>query len=694
MTVRVAELESVFTADISAFEQGADVVETRRKDLDGQTATTQVDADAADALQVLDDVLAELRDVESTSARAQVEADVDEAQESLRDLSEELEQVDQTEAVAEVRADVAEVLDDLDKTGTALDDLDDEVARPRIDPAGLEEFNDEASGTAREAAASFDGSAESIGEVFQEVAANAFAGFGPAGAAAGIAAAVGLGTAIAAVQTLAEENTAAKEAATDMATAMVDGTHDARDAFREYATTVVEDNPWTFWSDEASTSLEGLNDDLERLGALGQQTIGAISSGSLEDMRAALADVNDELEVLEVSLRRGADAADFGVGAGELLDLAHNAEVAAQASNGLTEADEQRRESLQRVQGVLEDQIESQSDAREIAVLLIQAEQDLTRAEAELQLELDETNRALEERVSGSRNVAQAEFDLADSVRNTRDTMKDAEATEQDRKEALFELSGNILDLAAAEEEASGKTEDYNRIIDRNRREFMDAAEAAGYTREQAEYLAREYGLIPKRVNTDINGDASGARREGREARDYLNALRATIPVTADTTDAQRRVAEFRASAAANTLRLDGRNFGGFADGAVVDFFANGAENHVAQIAPAGAYRVWAEQETGGEAYIPLAPAKRSRSMDILEEVASRFGVAVVGRADGAVDNPAPVIGPANVNMAATATFTDAQVRMLADAVREGAEVGLAGHEAAVGRKSRYARGI
>lgn len=58
---------------------------------------------------------------------------------------------------------------------------------------GAGEFRDEANSTARESAASFDGSAQSIGDAFQEVAANAFAGFGPAGAAAGLAAAAGLG---------------------------------------------------------------------------------------------------------------------------------------------------------------------------------------------------------------------------------------------------------------------------------------------------------------------------------------------------------------------------------------------------------------------------------------------------------------------------------------------------------------------
>jgi len=58
---------------------------------------------------------------------------------------------------------------------------------------GLSEFKDEANSTAKESAASFDGSAESIVGSFQEIAANAFSGFGPAGAAAGLAAAAGIG---------------------------------------------------------------------------------------------------------------------------------------------------------------------------------------------------------------------------------------------------------------------------------------------------------------------------------------------------------------------------------------------------------------------------------------------------------------------------------------------------------------------
>ena len=70
------------------------------------------------------------------------------------------------------------------------------------------------------------------------------------------------------------------------------------------------------------------------------------------------------------------------------------------------------------------------------------------------------------------------------------------------------------------------------------------------------------------------------------------------------------------------------------ADGGVVEYYARGGvrENHVAQIAKAGTWRVWAEDETGGEAYIPLAKSKRKRSEAILAEVADRFGYVLQGK--------------------------------------------------------------
>lgn len=82
---------------------------------------------------------------------------------------------------------------------------------------------------------------------------------------------------------------------------------------------------------------------------------------------------------------------------------------------------------------------------------------------------------------------------------------------------------------------------------------------------------------------------------------------------------------------------VDYRNGGivRFADGG--RYIRRYAEGHHAQIAPAGAWRVWAEPETGGEAYIPLGLAKRGRSMGILRSVASMFGARLMPNAVGGI---------------------------------------------------------
>lgn len=70
----------------------------------------------------------------------------------------------------------------------------------------------------------------------------------------------------------------------------------------------------------------------------------------------------------------------------------------------------------------------------------------------------------------------------------------------------------------------------------------------------------------------------------------------------------------------------------GRADGAVVAM-AGGGLRMIRKPQTAGLYAgrgagtIFAEEETGGEAYIPLAPSKRGRSLKILAEVARLFGV-------------------------------------------------------------------
>lgn len=108
---------------------------------------------------------------------------------------------------------------------------------------------------------------------------------------------------------------------------------------------------------------------------------------------------------------------------------------------------------------------------------------------------------------------------------------------------------------------------------------------------------------------------------------------------------------------------------GGIINGAGVQTFKHGgfSENHVAHIAnPQVPFRVWAEPETGGEAYIPLSPMKRARSEEILGVVAHKFGKELVNQGAGGDFNAA-----ANSSMIARMDTMLQQMRVLAAAVAQ-----------------------
>ena len=116
-----------------------------------------------------------------------------------------------------------------------------------------------------------------------------------------------------------------------------------------------------------------------------------------------------------------------------------------------------------------------------------------------------------------------------------------------------------------------------------------------------------------------------------------INAVRGkTVTVTVRT---NRVGAEADGGIYTNNVKTYAR--GGFDDPRIAKAIERaqrrgGSENHTAQIARgSNNYRVWGEPETGGEAYIPLAMAKRSRSLKILEQVAQHFGMTLDRFADG-----------------------------------------------------------
>ncbi len=174
-----------------------------------------------DVAYALDDVAREAQQ-SGTSTEKALDKIGDAARDSARDID---------SAGSKVERTFRDLVQDAKKAERAVDDVGDggrnigtKISEgTRRAEEGLNEFRDEASSTAREAAASFDGSAQSVGDAFQEIAANAFAGFGPAGAVAGIAAAAGIGAAVAGFEAVDEANKRSQERIDEWVQKYIDG---------------------------------------------------------------------------------------------------------------------------------------------------------------------------------------------------------------------------------------------------------------------------------------------------------------------------------------------------------------------------------------------------------------------------------------------------------------------------------------
>lgn len=112
-----------------------------------------------------------------------------------------------------------------------------------------------------------------------------------------------------------------------------------------------------------------------------------------------------------------------------------------------------------------------------------------------------------------------------------------------------------------------------------------------------------------------------------------------------------------------------------YIDGGIdkLERYANGGskEQHKAQIARGGEWRIWAEPETGGESYIPLAKSKRKRSTEILAKTADIFGLTVLDK-DGERISPAPysAVAPMRTQYFADGGITAKDLRKFAEGGR------------------------
>lgn len=272
--------------------------------------------------------------------------------------------------------------------------------------------------------------------------------------------------------------------------------------------------------------------------------------------------------------------------------------------------------------------IESSTDANTDAADSAQTAADAYMEEAEAAEELSDNLRKLIEQINAGNSANQDAITASANYQATLDEVQaqiDAinagqegyartldEGTEagRDNLALLQQQAADAQAFAEAQYLLDGNTSDYIERLTKARDAFITNAEQLTDNTEKAHDLADAIFELPDEKEIRILAGTT----EAQEAMERLQAWMSENPMVRE-------------------IQLDSYVVGNKtvtpqADGAVVSFHANGSvsENHVAQIARAGDYRVWAEPETAGESYIPHAASKRARSEQIMAETARILG--------------------------------------------------------------------
>ncbi|MGI5337653.1 hypothetical protein ACQEVS_09780 [Streptomyces sp. CA-181903] len=188
-----------------------------------------------------------------------------------------------------------------------------------------------------------------------------------------------------------------------------------------------------------------------------------------------------------------------------------------------------------------------------------------------------------------------------------------------------------------------------------------------GLARAELEALGYKITDIPGSKQVAITAPTGTAISQVQAIQSQINSL------TGKTVDVTIRYNNVGKPYVNETQKKDGGivRFSKYANGGIsraagkLKAFAQGTERHVAQIARAGTWRLWAEPETGGEAYIPLGRAKRARSEAILDAVAQEFGGQVIYPRDANGQDPSALYRSARSSVSMRPTVPRASTSLV-----------------------------
>lgn len=435
-----------------------------------------------------------------------------------------------TDKIGDALEEVADKLTDVGKDGAKIDDkvsdafrnmgkeaktAGDKVGKSVKDGTdkageGLQDMKGEAASTAKETAASF-GSIEDAAGALQEVAANAFAGFGPAGAAAGLVAAAGIGLAISALTTNAEKINENKEKMLGLAQTIRDngGVLTEADYIRnmeEYGYAIQDTKEWfELFQADAVSGFEQLR-QLAKDTGLSTQDIFKGAFADKESAEAALKSVTDKLQAL-----RDKKEAVYNT-TGSMLDP----------------VDAVALTSLETTEGLIRDNIRAQEDAAAVEVERKRSIEGTTSA-------LLEDITALQKREDAIKGGIVSELDYLDGVEALTKTLEENGATVdlnsakgRDNRRAILDQAGAIGEMATASIDAGGNVADVTSKFEAQKEALVNQVTPAfGGSKEAARAYIEQILKTPASVKTDVKADTGPAEAAIRA----LTSQRRTVSV-------------------------------------------------------------------------------------------------------------------------------------------------------------------
>lgn len=209
--------------------------------------------------------------------------------------------------------------------------------------------------------------------------------------------------------------------------------------------------------------------------------------------------------------------------------------------------------------GGVGDSSRSNADALRDENAELQRQQDLQRTAADASLSLAEAKLRAAEQADRT-NESIAEYNrLVESGVATEQELVDAR---RDMEQQLLSTVRGYNSITDAMRRNNADAAALNEVIAAQREQFVLTATQMGYTAEEASRMADELGLIPNRVDIEIDADASEAMLALEDARQRVRDAEENIRINGDSASARAKLESARQAVrdAEDRIRIDAEN--------------------------------------------------------------------------------------------------------------------------------------